>query len=101
MYDNFRYLGYPSKESNDMKINFPHGPSLLYIYIVVPDILWLPQSAALAKGSPNTATGCTSTYTLTLQCGFMYAICLVFKCPVCSFIYNIHSAASFIFLPIS
>jgi hypothetical protein len=82
-----------------MKISFPHGPSLLYIYLAVLHILWLPQAAVLAKGSPNTATGCT--YTLTLHCGFMYTICLVFKCPVCSFIYNIYSAASFISLPFS
>jgi hypothetical protein len=60
MYDNFWWLGCVlsvSEESNDMKTSFlhPHGPSASYIYPAMPHILQLPQSAILAKVSPNTA----------------------------------------------
>jgi hypothetical protein len=70
MYDNFWWLGCVlsvSEESNDVKISFirPHGPSVSYIYPAMPHILWLPQSAILAKISPNTAT--EHTYTLTSE----------------------------------
>jgi hypothetical protein len=50
-----------------MKISFlhPHGPSASYIYPATPHILQLPQSAILAKISPNAAAG--RTYTLTSE----------------------------------
>jgi hypothetical protein len=68
MYDIFWWLGRVlsvSEESNDVKISFlhPHGPSASYIYPAVPHILWLPQSAILAKVSPKSATGHTYTST--------------------------------------
>jgi hypothetical protein len=70
VYDNFWWLGCVlsvSEESDDVKISFrnPHGPSASYIYPAMPHILRLPQSAVLAKFSPNTATG--HTYTLTSE----------------------------------
>jgi hypothetical protein len=49
-----------------MKISFlHHGPSASYIYPAMSDVLWLPQSAILAKVSPSTAT--RYTYTLTSE----------------------------------
>jgi hypothetical protein len=70
MHDKFWWSGCVlsvGEESNDMKINFlhPHGPSASYAYPAMPHILRLPQSAILAKVSPNTATGCT--YYLTSE----------------------------------
>jgi hypothetical protein len=70
MYDTFWWLGCVlsvSEESNDVKISFlhPHGSSASYIYPATPHILWLPQSAILAKVSPKPATG--HTYTLTSE----------------------------------
>jgi hypothetical protein len=70
MYDNFWWLGCVlsvSEESNDVKRSFlhPHGPSASYINPAMPNILRLPQSAILAKVSPNTARG--RTYTLTSE----------------------------------
>jgi hypothetical protein len=70
MYGDFWWLGYVlsiSEETNHMKVSFlhPHGPSASYIYPTTPDILWLPQSAILAKVNPSTATGCA--YTLTSE----------------------------------
>jgi hypothetical protein len=70
MYDTFWWLGCVlsvSEESNDVKVSFlhPHGPSASYMYPATPHILRLPQSAILAKVSPNTATG--HTYTLTTE----------------------------------
>jgi hypothetical protein len=68
MYDNFWSLGCVlsvSKKLNDVKISFrhPHGPSVTYIRPATPHILLLPQSAILAKVTPNTATGRTHTLT--------------------------------------
>lgn len=37
------------------------------------------------------------SFTLTLQCGFTYAVHWAFKCPICSFTYTICSTASLIF----
>jgi hypothetical protein len=70
MYDTFWWLGCVlsvSEKSNDVKISFfhPHGPTTSYIYPAMPHILWLPQSAILAKVSPKPAKGCT--YTLTSE----------------------------------
>jgi hypothetical protein len=70
MYDHFWWLGCVlsvSEESNDVKISFlhPHRPSASYTYPATPHILRLPQSAILAKVSPNTAT--VHTYTLTSE----------------------------------
>jgi hypothetical protein len=61
MHDNFWWLGCvlsDSEESNDVKISFLHchGHCATYIYAAMPHILWLPQSAILAKVSPKTAT---------------------------------------------
>jgi hypothetical protein len=56
MHDNFRWLGF---------VLHPHGPSALYMYPTMPHILQLPESAVLAKLSPNIAT--ERTYTLTSE----------------------------------
>jgi hypothetical protein len=50
-----------------MKVNMlhPHGPSEPYVYPSMPHILWLPESAILAKVSPDIAAD--STYTLTSE----------------------------------
>jgi hypothetical protein len=68
MYDTFWWVGCVlsvSEELNDVKISFlhPHGPSASHIYPATPHILWLLQSAIIAKVSPKPATGCTYTST--------------------------------------
>jgi hypothetical protein len=49
------------EKKHELKFLHYHSPSVLTIYPATSDILWLPQSAALTKNTPNVIGGMKKT----------------------------------------